>query len=85
MDWDNPQQQASIVAGCLWLLLSPLYISLVLIAVFGIPALSMLPMVDQSLQAVLGMLGWLVALLLTAGVVWASLYVGEQSLQRLEP
>jgi hypothetical protein len=83
LDWENPQQQTTLLAGCLSLTLTPLYLGLVALAVFGLPALALLPLAN-GLALPLSALGWLIALSLTTLVVWASLSIGARGLARIE-
>jgi hypothetical protein len=83
LDWENPQQQTTLLAGCLGLTLTPLYLGLVAMAVFGLPALTMLPNAS-GLILPLSVLGWIIAVSLTTVVVWASLSIGARGLARIE-
>jgi hypothetical protein len=83
LNWENPQQQTSLVAGCLSALLMPLYIGLIA-AVIGIPFWLALLVDLLWLQLLLGGLGWLLALVLTVLVMTGSLAAGRRSLERLE-
>lgn len=84
LDWENPQQQTTIQSGCLSFLLSPLYIGLVLAAVFGPPAAADLMAASGEVRLVVATLGWLIALCLTALVIWGSLASGARRLNRIE-
>jgi ABC-2 type transport system permease protein len=84
VDWENPQQQTTMTAGCLGAVLSPLYIVLVLVSVLGLPVLVEFflgqigrhPLVDAS--------GWLIAVLITFVVLGASLWFGARGLERMD-
>jgi ABC-2 type transport system permease protein len=84
LNWENPQQQTTFIAGCLSLLLSPLYIGLMLAAVFGPPALAGLLGLETGITLLLTALGWLLALLLTVLVAGGSLYLGSWGLDRID-
>jgi len=83
LDWENPQQQTTLLAGCLGLALAPLYLGLVAMAVFGLPSLSLLP-IASGLALPLSALGWIIAVSLTTLVIWASLSIGVRGLARIE-
>jgi ABC-2 type transport system permease protein len=83
LDWENPQQQTTLLAGCLSLTITPLYLGLIAMAVFGLPALSLLPIAGNLLLP-LSALGWFIALSITTLVVWASLRLGARGLARIE-
>jgi hypothetical protein len=52
-------------------------------AVFGLPSLSLLP-IASGLALPLSALGWIIAVSLTALVVWTSLSIGARGLARIE-
>jgi ABC-2 type transport system permease protein len=83
LDWEHPQQQTTWLAGCLGLTLTPLYLGSVALAVFGLPALALLP-AASGLVLPLNVLGWAMAFGITVLVVWASLSVGIRGLNRIE-
>lgn len=86
LDWTNPQQQTTMLAGCLGLLLTPIYIGSVMAAVIGFMGLGLLleGQVGQGGQVVLSLLGWGGGVVTTALVVWVSLYAGVQGVQRID-
>jgi ABC-2 type transport system permease protein len=90
LDTENPQLQPTLMAGCLNMLLTPSYIAVVMVAVFGLPALvdvlAMLGMAANMdwLRVLLGGLGWALAVALTTLVAWASLSIGARGLERIE-
>jgi ABC-2 type transport system permease protein len=84
LNWENPQQQTTFMSGCLGLLLSPLYIGLMLAAVFGPPGLAGLLGLGAGITLLLSALGWLLALVLTVLVAGASLYLGSWGLDRID-
>jgi hypothetical protein len=81
LDWERPNQQSSIQAGCLGPILYLLYLAIAVSAAVGLPLVG-LAFPDLSLA--LTVLGWLVMIALTAGVVYASLAFGAARLERLE-
>jgi ABC-2 type transport system permease protein len=81
LNWENPRQQNSIQAGCLAPLLYFAYLVLALGAVLGLPLLAFLA---PSFATALALLGWVIFLALTTGVVWGALTFGAARLERLE-
>lgn len=87
LDWENPQQQTTLLAGCLSLLIYTAYIVLMLLAVFGLPMLvEMLPgwSLMPVLQVPLMVLSWSSALLLTWLAVWGGLSAGKRGIEQIE-
>ncbi len=87
LDWENPQQQITFLAGCLSFLIYTTYILLMLLAVFGLPMLiEMLPglRLTPVLQVALMVLSWGSALLLTWLAIWGGLSAGKQGIERIE-
>ncbi len=90
LDWDNPQQQTTLLAGCLGLLLLPLYIGLILLAIFGVAAIpDLLVLVgllthESAISILFDALSWLLALMMTALTVGASITAGTYGLERVE-
>jgi len=80
-DWVNPNQQASIQAGCLSPILYTLYLGLALGAAIGLPLLSQ---IVGGFVVPLTILGWLIALAVTAGVTWGFLAFGARRLEAIE-
>src|SRR5215212_157246 len=81
LSWENPRQQNSIQAGCLSPLLYIAYLGLALSALLGLPLLGMLA---PGFATALTLLGWVIFLGLTAGVIWGALTFGAARLERLE-
>jgi len=81
LSWENPRQQNSIQAGCLSPLLYLAYLGLALGALLGLPLLAFFA---PGFAIVLTILGWVIFLALTAGVVWGALTFGAARLERLE-
>jgi ABC-2 type transport system permease protein len=81
-DWENPQQQNTLQAGCLAPVLYMTYVALAAGLALGLPALAnaLVPAATAWLTA----LGWALLLALTAGVVWAALGVGAARLEQVE-
>ncbi len=87
LDWENPQQQVTLVAGCLSFLIYTVYIVLMLLAVFGLPMLiEMLPglRLTPVLRVALLVLSWGSALLLTWLAIWGGLSAGKRGIERIE-
>lgn len=82
MNWENPQQQTTFLAGCLGAGLAQMYIMLIVIAVVVPPLLA--DVLGKDAGLVLGAAGWLVALALTLFIVWAALHIGSSRLEQLE-
>jgi ABC-2 type transport system permease protein len=81
LSWENPSQQNSIQAGCLSPLLYLAYLGLALGALLGLPLLAFFA---PDFAIALTLLGWVIFLALTAGVVWGALIFGAARLERLE-
>ncbi len=80
-NWDNPNRQNSVAAGCLSPIFYLVYLGLAVSAAAGLPLLgTILPGWELPLTAA----GWLLAILLTAGVVWGFLTFGARRLERIE-
>ncbi len=87
LDWENPQQQVTLVAGCLSFLIYTAYIVLMLLAVFGLPMLiEILPglRLTPVLRVALLVLSWGSALLLTWLAIWGGLSAGKRGIERIE-
>jgi ABC-2 type transport system permease protein len=84
IDWENPQQQQTFLSGCLNMLLSPVYIALVLVVIFGLPILATQLLESPGLILIFHGFGWLTALLVTALLTIASLYAGAERVDQLE-
>jgi ABC-2 type transport system permease protein len=84
--WDNPNQQTTLVAGCLSTLLPPVYSLLVASAALGPPIIieTLMPASGPLLLLLTIIAGWFVALLLTALVLWCSLAFGAWGVERME-
>jgi ABC-2 type transport system permease protein len=82
LDWENPKQQTTFRAGCLSPILYIAYVGVAVVAVFGSPALAML--LGAGWAVWLAAAGWLILVVLTAAVVWASLAFGAARLDRIE-
>jgi ABC-2 type transport system permease protein len=81
LNWENPRQQTSFQAGCLAPILYIVYIAIAMGAVLGLPALGV---IAPNFAAALTILGWVLFLTLTAGVVWGALTLGASRLERIE-
>lgn len=80
-NWENPNQQSTLQAGCLAPVLYMLYIALAAGVVIGLPAFGgLLPQWSWLLAIV----GWLFGVGITALVVWAALSFGAARLERVE-
>lgn len=88
LDWENPQQQTTFRAGCLGLIIYPIYIMLVLTAVLGLPALAAVAQefygAAAGLTLSLTLAGWVLAIGLTALAVWGGLSIGARGIARIE-
>lgn len=80
-DWVNPNQQRSVRAGCLSPLCYMLYLGLTVGAVLGMPLLGTF---FPAFGLALTILGWAVAIALTAGVVWGFMAFGAYRLDQVE-
>ncbi|MBI4750601.1 MAG: hypothetical protein HY774_19120 [Acidobacteria bacterium] len=81
LDWENPQQQATVKAGCLTPLLLLTYIGFAFAAVMGFAALGQ---AFPQFEIWLNVLGWGCCLILTGVVSWGTLVYAVESLERLE-
>ncbi|MFO7166802.1 MAG: hypothetical protein DIU80_002125 [Chloroflexota bacterium] len=81
-DWENPQQQNTLQAGCLAPVLYMSYVAFAAGLALGLPALgaALAPEWTGWLTA----LGWALLAVLTAGVVWAALAMGAARLEQVE-
>ncbi len=88
LDWENPQQQTTLRAGCLSLLSYSVYIGLTMAVVIGLPFLADLLTTDTDTLAVLRisltLTGWGLALIFTLLAVAGSLFLGVRGLDRIE-
>lgn len=84
LDWENPQQQTTFQAGCLSMLLTPSYVGLILLSVFGPSAIGEMLAAGPQTELLLTLLGWFTALCITALVSWGSLYSGVRRLESIE-
>lgn len=80
-NWENPNKQSSVRAGCLTPIVYLLYLAIALAAVLVLPSLGTL---IGGYAGLLTALGWLIFLGLTAAVVWAALSLGAARLEQLE-
>lgn len=80
-NWENPNKQSSVRAGCLTPIIYLLYLAIALAAVLVLPSLGTL---IGGYAGLLTALGWLIFLGLTAAVVWAALAWGAARLEQLE-
>jgi ABC-2 type transport system permease protein len=83
LDWENPAQQASWQTGCLGTLFYPLFLMVVVGLVAGAAILGELAG-GSAAGLGISLLGWALAIGLTAGVVWLSLLMGRRGLERIE-
>jgi ABC-2 type transport system permease protein len=83
LDWENPAQQATWQTGCLGTLFYPLFLMLVIGLVAGAAILGELAG-GSAAGLGISLLGWALAIGLTAGVVWLSLLMGSRGLERIE-
>ncbi|MEN9939023.1 MAG: hypothetical protein RLZZ387_5602 [Chloroflexota bacterium] len=81
-DWENPQQQYTIQAGCLAPVLYFVYIGLAAGLALGLPAIASL--LSPAWAGWLTAVGWALLVALTAAVVWGSLWLGAARLERVE-
>lgn len=88
LDWENPQHQTTLQAGCLSFILYLLYILTVVSAVVGLPFLGRFLVstfdLTPNLPLLLTIAGWCVALGLSALAVWGGLRMGARGIDRLE-
>lgn len=88
LDWENPQQQTTLQAGCLSFIIYTLYIILVIAAALGLPALGSILIANlgaaPDLRITLTVLGWGLALALTTLAVWGGLRAGSRGIERIE-
>lgn len=83
LQWENPSQQTTWQTGCLGTLFYPLFLMLILGLVAGAAILGEL--VGGSAAGLgISLLGWALAIALTAAVVWFSLLLGSRGLERIE-
>ena len=84
-DWVNPNQQASVKAGCLSVILYPVYLGVAFGAAIGLPLLaSVFNDTLGGFGVLLSVLGWVIAIVLTAAVTWGFLAFGAQRLEAIE-
>jgi ABC-2 type transport system permease protein len=83
LDWENPSQQSSWQSGCFGALFYPIFLVLLVGLVIGGDAVGSLVGGGAAGFGV-GLLGWLLALGLTAGVLWLSVAIGTRGLERIE-
>jgi ABC-2 type transport system permease protein len=82
LNWENPSQQATWQSGCLGALFYPLFLVVVLGLVAGAGVAAEL--LGGAPGVGVRLLGWALAALLTAGVVWLSARIGTWGLERIE-
>lgn len=83
LDWEHPGQQASWQSGCISALFYPLFLLIVLAAVAGSAVGGEL--LGGGLPGLgVRLLGWALAVGLTAMVVWLSAAIGTRGLERIE-
>jgi ABC-2 type transport system permease protein len=83
LNWESPAQQSSWQSGCLSTLFYPFYLLLMLALVLGAQAVGAL-LGGGTLGLALGIGGWSLAVVLTAGVVWLGAAIGTRGLERIE-
>jgi ABC-2 type transport system permease protein len=81
-DWENPQQQYTIQAGCLAPVLYMTYIALAAALAIGAPALAQFFLAEYVLWITAA--GWALLLALTAFVVWAAIGFGAVRMENVE-
>lgn len=83
LNWENPGQQTTWQAGCLSGLIYPLYLFAVVGAVFGGGIAG--EMLGGGVTGFgVQLAGWVLAVLITVGAVWASAGAGIAGLRRIE-
>ncbi|NJP06470.1 MAG: hypothetical protein HC837_13015 [Chloroflexaceae bacterium] len=92
-DWENPMQQHSRIAGCLSTTVSFLYIGIMVMSLMIVPSLGYVlalvltpasPATASWLYEALVTIGWVVAFVVTALVVWSTFYLGSRGIERVE-
>ena len=81
LDWENPQQQATVKAGCLTPLLLLTYIGFAFASVLGCAAFGQ---TFPQFEIWFNLFGWGSCLILTGIVSWATMTYAVESLERLE-
>jgi ABC-2 type transport system permease protein len=82
LNWDNPSQQASWQSGCLGSLFYPVFLLIILALVGGAGVLA--TFLDGPAGLGVQLLGWTLAVAVTAVVVWLSAVIGTRGLERIE-
>ncbi|WP_161569291.1 putative ABC transporter permease subunit [Candidatus Oscillochloris fontis] len=84
LNWENPQQQSTWQSGCISTLFYPAYLTLVV--GFVVAGTAVGDLLAGGMYAMLGMrlLGWVIALLITLGVVWIGVMMGQRGVERIE-
>lgn len=80
-DWVNPNQQSSLRAGCLAPIFYMVYLVIAVGAMVGTPLLGTF---FPAFTLLFGVVGWLVAIALTVGVVWGFFSFGASRLDQIE-
>jgi ABC-2 type transport system permease protein len=81
-NWENPNQQSTLRAGCLAPVLYVLYAMLAAAAALGLPLIGALLL--PAWATLLAIAGWVIVIALTAGVVWGMLSFGAARLEQVE-
>ncbi|MEM8534703.1 MAG: hypothetical protein AAGF95_27925 [Chloroflexota bacterium] len=80
-DWEKPQQQMTMRAGCISFILYIGYVIAALAIVLGAPALGELV---EGFDFVFSLVSWFLLILLTSAVTWGVLTLGATRLERVE-
>ncbi|NJO81781.1 MAG: hypothetical protein HC828_02730 [Blastochloris sp.] len=80
-DWEKPQQQMTMRAGCLSFVLYMGYVVVALVIVLGAPALGELV---EGFDLVFSLISWFLLILLTTVLTWGILTLGATRLERVE-
>lgn len=83
LDWENPSQQSTWQTGCLGTLFYPVYLLVVVAMVVG-TAVGAELVGGGAAGLGLRLGGWVLALALTAAVVWLGAAIGTRGLERIE-
>jgi hypothetical protein len=81
-NWENPNQQSTVRAGCLAPVLYAAYTVLAAAAALGLPLLGALLL--PAWTTLLSVAGWVIVVALTAGVTWGMLSFGAARLEQVE-
>ena len=82
LNWENPAQQTSWQSGCLGTLFYPLFLALLLALVAGGAVAGEL--LGGTAGVGVRLVGWTLAVGLTAAVVWLGIVIGTRGLERIE-